>query len=90
LAAQRVRACALVHESEALRTFRLLLRHLCTLTHAGNPETSAYFSSGGFSNYWARPPWQAAAVAKYIATAPNLPSTKVRRAVDLKLLLALC
>ena len=30
------------------------------------PETGAYFSSGGFSNYWARPAYQAAAVDAYL------------------------
>ena len=44
-----------------------------------SPETSAYFSSGGFSNYWARPAWQQAAVATYLTTAKNLPSAKVSR-----------
>jgi tripeptidyl-peptidase-1 len=36
-------------------------------------ETTASFSSGGFSNYWPRPDYQAAAVARYLATAANLP-----------------
>ncbi|KAI0727417.1 peptidase S8/S53 domain-containing protein [Fomitopsis betulina] len=30
------------------------------------PETGAYFSSGGFSNYWARPAYQADAVEAYL------------------------
>jgi tripeptidyl-peptidase-1 len=36
-------------------------------------ETTASFSSGGFSNYWARPSWQAAAAAGYLANTPGLP-----------------
>ena len=36
-------------------------------------ETTASFSSGGFSNYWPRPSYQDAAVATYLATAANLP-----------------
>lgn len=31
------------------------------------PETAASFSAGGFSNYWARPAYQAPAVAAYLA-----------------------
>ena len=37
-------------------------------------ETTASFSSGGFSNFWARPSYQVAAVAKYLATTQGLPS----------------
>ena len=43
-------------------------------TTALGAETAAGFSSGGFSNYWARPSWQAAAVASYLANTPNLPA----------------
>ncbi|TFY77127.1 hypothetical protein EWM64_g6885 [Hericium alpestre] len=32
-----------------------------------NPEIAAYFSSGGFSNYFARPAYQNAAVSSYLA-----------------------
>jgi tripeptidyl-peptidase-1 len=32
----------------------------------GQPETAAPFSSGGFSNYWAQPSWQTAAVSKFL------------------------
>lgn len=41
-----------------------------------NPETAVSFSSGGFSNYWpgTDAPYQQAAVAQYLATAPGLPT----------------
>ena len=32
----------------------------------GSPETGAGLSSGGFSNRWAQPSWQADAVAGYL------------------------
>ncbi|PCH39539.1 family S53 protease-like protein [Wolfiporia cocos MD-104 SS10] len=32
-----------------------------------DPETAAYFSSGGFSNYWGIPSFQASAVASYLS-----------------------
>jgi len=41
-------------------------------------ETSIGLSSGGFSDYWAMPSWQTAAVTKYLSTASNLPSAATR------------
>lgn len=35
------------------------------------PETAAKFSSGGFSNFFARPAYQNAAVPKFLATLPS-------------------
>ena len=43
-------------------------------TSLGAGETAVGFSSGGFSNYWARPSWQAAAAASYLANTPGLPA----------------
>lgn len=40
-----------------------------------DPEEGAGLSSGGFSNLWARPSWQDAAVAEYLATASDLPDS---------------
>lgn len=37
----------------------------------GVPETVAAFGGGGFSNYFARPAYQTAAVAKYLAAQPS-------------------
>jgi len=42
-------------------------------TTGSAPETAASLSSGGFSNYWARPAYQDSAVAAYLANAPSLP-----------------
>ena len=46
-------------------------------TEGRNPETAVDFSSGGFSNTYARPAYQQAAVAAYLASAPGLPPAKV-------------
>ncbi|EEP75414.1 hypothetical protein UREG_00260 [Uncinocarpus reesii 1704] len=35
-------------------------------THSRNPEAAIGFSSGGFSNYFARPEWQQSAVTEYL------------------------
>ncbi|RDW67256.1 S53 family peptidase [Aspergillus mulundensis] len=35
-------------------------------TNGSAPESAVYFSSGGFSDYWARPAYQDAAVASYL------------------------
>ncbi|KAE8155047.1 peptidase S8/S53 domain-containing protein [Aspergillus avenaceus] len=35
-------------------------------TYKTNPERAVYFSSGGFSDYWARPEWQDQAVSGYL------------------------
>lgn len=40
---------------------------------SNDPETAAGLSSGGFSNYWARPAWQAAAVSGYMSSGVQLP-----------------
>ncbi|OJJ50641.1 hypothetical protein ASPZODRAFT_55920 [Penicilliopsis zonata CBS 506.65] len=37
-------------------------------TTGTNPEAATYFSSGGFSDYWARPDWQETAVSAYLQT----------------------
>lgn len=42
-------------------------------TTGSGPETAAGLSSGGFSNYWARPSYQKSAVEGYLSSAPNLP-----------------
>jgi tripeptidyl-peptidase-1 len=44
-------------------------------TTSSNPEVAASLSSGGFSNYWSQPSYQASAVNTYLTTAPNLPSS---------------
>ncbi|CCM03029.1 uncharacterized protein FIBRA_05146 [Fibroporia radiculosa] len=36
-------------------------------TTGANPETAAYFSSGGFSNYWGVPSFQSSAVSGYLS-----------------------
>ena len=38
-------------------------------TRSSNPETTAYFSGGGFSRFWSRPSFQDAAVNAYIKKA---------------------
>eukprot|EP01038_Epipyxis_sp_PR26KG_P009117 gene9117-12298_t len=40
-----------------------------------SPEVAAGLSSGGFSNRWAQPSWQANAVSTYFKTASKLPSS---------------
>jgi len=40
----------------------------------GSNEVAAEFSSGGFSNYWARPDYQETVVANYLKNAPGLPA----------------
>jgi tripeptidyl-peptidase-1 len=47
-----------------------------------NPETGASLSSGGFSNRWAMPSWQAEAVANYLKTGPNLPDSSLFNATS--------
>jgi len=42
-------------------------------TTSQKPEVCASFSSGGFSDYWARPDYQADAVKSYFATAGSKP-----------------
>lgn len=42
-------------------------------TSSSKPEVAAGLSSGGFSNYWARPSYQKEAVAHYFKVAQNLP-----------------
>ena len=42
-------------------------------TESQGPEVCARFSSGGFSNYWARPAYQDEAVSAYFKNAQNLP-----------------
>ncbi|KAE8143783.1 peptidase S8/S53 domain-containing protein [Aspergillus pseudotamarii] len=37
-------------------------------TYKTTPERATYFSSGGFSDYWARPEWQEEAVSSYLET----------------------
>jgi len=44
-------------------------------TTGKNPEVAAYFSSGGFSNYWARPSYQISAVEYYLSNTQNLPNS---------------
>ena len=44
---------------------------------SSNPEVAAGLSSGGFSNYWARPSYQKAAVKQYFAVATGLPSSSL-------------
>lgn len=43
-------------------------------TASSKPEVAASFSSGGFSNYWARPDWQKDAVTHYFSVASGLPA----------------
>mmetsp|Transcript_16734 Transcript_16734/g.20114 ORF Transcript_16734/g.20114 Transcript_16734/m.20114 type:complete len:288 (-) Transcript_16734:273-1136(-) len=43
-------------------------------TQGSSPETVASLSSGGFSNRWAQPAWQQAAVSKYLS-AKGVPSS---------------
>jgi tripeptidyl-peptidase-1 len=45
----------------------------------GSPETGAGLSSGGFSNRWAQPEWQSAAVGAYLSTSP-LPDSSLYNA----------
>jgi tripeptidyl-peptidase-1 len=42
-------------------------------TTGSSPESGAGLSAGGFSNRWATPTYQTAAVSAYLASAPNLP-----------------
>ena len=42
-------------------------------TTSSNPEVAVGLSSGGFSNRYTTPPWQTAAVARYLA-GPNVPN----------------
>jgi len=44
-------------------------------TQSSNPEVAAGFSSGGFSNYFARPSYQTEVVAKYFKIAKKLPES---------------
>jgi len=44
-----------------------------TQLQGSDSETAAGLSSGGFSNYWARPSYQTAAVELYLSTTSNLP-----------------
>jgi len=44
-------------------------------TTSSQPEVAASFSSGGFSNYWARPSYQTSVVANYFKVASSLPPT---------------
>ncbi|KAH8078042.1 family S53 protease-like protein [Cristinia sonorae] len=46
----------------------------------GVPETSAPFSSGGFSNVFAQPSYQSAAVSRFLSTLGNTNSGKFNRA----------
>lgn len=41
----------------------------------GSPETAASLSSGGFSDYWARPKYQDAAVTAYMKSGVQLPDS---------------
>jgi tripeptidyl-peptidase I len=46
-------------------------------TTSSNPEVAAEFSSGGFSNRWARPSYQESFVQTYFSTASGLPPSNV-------------
>ena len=45
-------------------------------TTGSNPEVAGPLSSGGFSNYWARPSYQSSFVSQYFQVAQNLPPSK--------------
>lgn len=46
-------------------------------TAGANPEVVAGLSSGGFSDRWAQPSWQASAISTYLKTATGLPDAKL-------------
>jgi len=49
-------------------------------TTSSNPEVAAYFSGGGFSNYFAQPSYQTKAVETYLSSAKHLPPSNLYNA----------
>lgn len=56
------------HKTKFLPTFPASCPYVTTVgsTASNSPELAANFSSGGFSDYFARPKWQQDAVGKYL------------------------